>query len=215
MRRHRWLPLGLALLSFVAHGADVYRSTGEYGEPVYSDEPQPGSTKVDVPPITIIPSVPVTQPPRAPSATAPSAEGYQRFAIVSPSADAAIRDNAGNVHVGLSLSPGLQAGDRIRIYLDGSAWGDPFRSTSMTLTNVSRGSHTLQAAVVDETGAEIARTDTVTFHVQRVSSLLQTPPTVPGGGQSPGGPGSPGGPSSPGGAGQPTPSPVPGGAGSP
>ncbi|NIU04476.1 MAG: DUF4124 domain-containing protein [Gammaproteobacteria bacterium] len=205
----------MALLAPVVFGADVYRSTGEHGEPVYSDEPQPGSTKVDVPPITIVPAVPVTQPPRAPSRAEPRAGGYQQFAIVSPSPDEAIRDNAGNVQVALRVSPGLQAGDRIRLYLDGSPWGDPFPSTSTTLTNVPRGTHTVRAAILDQTGAEVARTGTVTFHLRRVSTLLQIPPTLPGGGQSPGGPDSPGGPESPGGAGGPTPSPLPGGAGSP
>lgn len=210
MRRWRWLTPALALLAGAAvHGADVYRSTGEYGEPVYSDEPQPGATRIEVPPLTIIPAVPAAPASRERSAPAQDGgDGYAQFAIVSPSAEATVRDNAGNVHVGLRLSPGLQGGDRIRIYLDGVAWGAPFHSTSMTLTNVPRGSHRLQAAIVDETGAEIARTGEVAFHLQRVSRLLQTPPSLPGGAA--------GSPSpAPGGAGDVTTPSVPGGAGSP
>jgi len=208
MHRLAWL---LCLAMAAAHAADVYRSTGEYGEPVFSDEPTPGSEKVDVPPLTIIPSVTPSQS-RSPGQSQDESEGqsagsYQSFAVVTPEDDQPIRDNAGNVHVGLRVSPPLKDGHRIRIYLDGVPWGDTLRSTSVTLNNVDRGTHNLQAAIVAPDGAELARTDTVTFHLRRVSNLLQRSPQVPGGAnrqpaQVPGGAGQPlGPPSVPGGAG--------------
>jgi hypothetical protein len=202
MRTWAWLLLAACA---TAQAADIYRSTGEYGEPVYSNKPQPGATKVEVPPLTIVPSVPVTESAQ-PAGQKPRTDGYQQLAIVTPTEDAPVRDNAGNVRVGLQVRPPLQNGDRIRIYLDGAAWGNPFRSTSITLNNVPRGAHTLQAAIVGPAGAELVRSQRIIFYLQRVSVLLQKPPKAPGGATRP--------PSNvPGGAGgEPATPQVPGGA---
>ena len=55
-------------------------------------------------------------------------------------------------------------------------------STSATLTNVDRGSHTIAAAVVDADGNQVAKADPVTFTLHRVSKLLPAPRAAPSGG---------------------------------
>ena len=97
---------------------------------------------------------------------APKPVGYEEFKVTSPTNDATIRDNGGNVRVSLSLTPGLRSGHSIEVMMDGQSIGSG-GSTSLTLTEVDRGTHTVQAAVKDNEGKEIARSNSVIFHLKR------------------------------------------------
>lgn len=171
----------------------VYRSTGDEGEIVYSDEPRPGAVRMEL-----------VLPERAPAGAsgAPAGESrqsvaasehYSTFTIREPAPGATIRANTGNVPLVLDVQPGLRAGHRVRAYLD----GEPLEvdSPSMLLENVPRGAHRLRAEIVDDQGKVLAKAGPVEFDLLRISRL--TKPT---------------GPDQPGGADRP-PSPVPGGPG--
>ena len=86
-----------------------------------------------------------------------------------------IRDNAGNVNVDVSLEPALRSGDKIDLLLDGQSVGGG-NKTAITLTDMERGTHSLQALVKDASGKVVARSNTVTFTLQRRSVILQPPP---------------------------------------
>jgi hypothetical protein len=67
----------------------------------------------------------------------------------------------------VDLQPGLQDGHQIQLLMDGqSAPGWNFDSTQGALTGLLRGSHTLIASVVDESGQVLCRSPTVVFHVR-------------------------------------------------
>ena len=79
----------------------------------------------------------------------------------------------------------FQAGDKIGLNLDGQAIGGG-RSTAITLTEMERGAHSLQALVKNSAGRVIERSNSVTFTIQRRSAILQpaSPRAVPFGGGS-------------------------------
>ena len=74
----------------------------------------------------------------------PEPDGYREFKVTRPSNNATIRDNGGNVSVSLTLTPGLRRGHSIEVMMDGQPIGAG-SGTSVTLTEVDRGTHTVPA----------------------------------------------------------------------
>jgi hypothetical protein len=96
---------------------------------------------------------------------------YANVAIVQPGNEDTVQDNQGNVVVQVAVSPSLAPGDRIVLMLDGRPVGtrmDP----SFTLSGIDRGTHTLQAQVVGASGATLAASQPVTFHMWQASRLF-------------------------------------------
>ncbi|MEQ9451416.1 MAG: DUF4124 domain-containing protein [Pseudomonadales bacterium] len=100
---------------------------------------------------------------------------YESIKLVSPEADLALRDNAGNVTVSVSLSPGLRQGDTLEVLLDGKVVASGAQ-TEVQLENVDRGSHEVAARVVDKSGNTAIRTEPSTFHLLRYSALQRKAP---------------------------------------
>ena len=161
--------LCLMLAVGAAQAGKIYKYTLSNGDVVYSDKPPPTDQGEE---ITLEPlqgfSLPAPRPLARSTADKDEAEptGYKEFKVTSPSNDATIRDNGGNVHVSLSLTPGLRGGHSIEVMMDGQPIGSG-SGTSITLTEVDRGTHTVQAAVKDNDGKEIARSNSVIFHLKR------------------------------------------------
>ena len=79
------------------------------------------------------------------------------------------------MNVDLSLQPKLRRGDKIDLYLDGQSIGGG-KATGITLTDMDRGSHTIKAVVKTADGQVVARSNSVTFTLQRRSVILQPAP---------------------------------------
>ena len=110
---------------------------------------------------------------------------YTGISVVEPARGETVRDNQGNVRVALSVEPELneEADHRIRIMLDGRAWGEPSPSLEQTVTGVRRGSHRVSAQVVDERGRVLARSPSVGFYLIVASPLFHPPrPDAPSAG---------------------------------
>jgi hypothetical protein len=99
---------------------------------------------------------------------------YTSLVITQPAAEETIHDNTGTLAVELALSPALQIeqGHRIKLLLDGTAM-PVTGTTSLTLTEIDRGAHTLQAAVVDQSGAVLIVSEPVSFYMWRASALFR------------------------------------------
>lgn len=95
-----------------------------------------------------------------------SAATYQTIAITAPAADANLRSNSGDVTLSISLQPGLVPGDQVRFFLDGKPVGT-VTGTSLSLTNIDRGTHTLAAVVLDGAGKPRISSNTSSFSIQR------------------------------------------------
>jgi len=93
------------------------------------------------------------------------------LAIVSPSNDASIRNNAGNVAIQARITPELAEGHVARIELDGSMSGEEVVAGSVYLSNVSRGTHSARLVVESANGQRLAESPASVFHLQRISLL--------------------------------------------
>ena len=160
--------LCLMLAVSAAEAQKIYKYTLSDGKVVYSDRPPPADQAEEV---TLEPlqsfSLPPAQPlPKSTTQKQDQAVDYEEFRVTSPSNDATIRDAGGNVRVRVSLTPGLRSGHSIEVTMDGQSIGSG-NSTSITLTEVDRGTHTVQAAVKDDAGKVLARSNSVVFHLKR------------------------------------------------
>ena len=157
--------------------AAVYRWVDPNGEVHYSDQPGPGTEEVKLREATVYTPAPVgdTTPASTGQGKADETPDYKSMSIAAPANDEAIRSNQGLVDVSLTLQPALMKGHRIRIYLDGQPASGELNTTQITLQNVDRGTHTLQASVIDAQGNEVIRSPSVTFHLLRVSAPRKAP----------------------------------------
>ena len=161
--------LCLMLAVGAAQAQKIYKYSLSNGDVVYSDRP-PAEDQGEE--IKLGPLQGFSLPPAPPleDSTAknkdPAPVGYEDFKVTSPTNDATLRDNGGNVRVSLSLSPRLRRGHSIEVMVDGQPIGSG-NDTSVTLTGIDRGTHTVQAAVKDNAGKEIARSNSVIFHLKR------------------------------------------------
>jgi len=159
----------------MALAAPAWRWVDQNGQVHYSDRPVPGATQIDLPAPQASGAPPQAQPSSATSATTaaspPTAtERYASVEIVSPAEQETLRGEPGTVTVQVSFQPPLQAAHRFDIAVDGQRRNLAAATTSVTLPNVFRGQHTLQAIVLDATGREVARSPVRTFFIQQVST---------------------------------------------
>ncbi|MCA1798442.1 MAG: DUF4124 domain-containing protein [Xanthomonadaceae bacterium] len=96
---------------------------------------------------------------------------YMTIRIVAPPDGEAIWATGGVYTIQVETVPALQPGDRISLWLNGSELpGMPVASTSIGITGLIRGEHTLQAAVVGPEGQMRIFSTDISFHVLQASS---------------------------------------------
>ncbi len=153
--------------------AEFYKWKLPDGSIEYSDRPPvEDAEKVELKPLMTYTPTPASAPSAPPETeNADVFQGYEIFTITFPPDESAIRDNAGDITIQFGVSPGLLEGHAIDVFMDEVKLS---RSTgaAVTLSNVDRGSHQIHAAIVDQSGAEVARTDTITVHLRRASALF-------------------------------------------
>jgi hypothetical protein len=165
------LPVLLMLLAGIVQ-ADVYKSVNDKGEVTYSDQPMPKAERMKLPELPTYTAPLVSRLSSIPeSKTVPSL--YESMKILEPENDATIRDNQGVVRVRIVLAPPLMTkqGHKIQFYLNGEPNGIPVSNTSISFSNLDRGSYTLSASVLDAKGDTVMTSDPVAFHLHRESIL--------------------------------------------
>ena len=169
-------PVLLILLSASVQ-ADVYKSVDENGEVMFSDQPTPNAQRMKLPELPTYKAPPVPGFSSSPK-PAPAASPYDSLKIVAPENDATIRDNQGVVRVQVALEPPLMSkqGHKIQFYLNGEPHGMPVATTSISFSNLDRGTYTLTTSVVDASGAVLMTSDPVVFHLHRESVLNPNSP---------------------------------------
>jgi hypothetical protein len=169
-----WAVLVALLLPAAALADRIYRSVDAQGRPVFSDKPPSEDAKpLDMAPLMTFEAPPLEASPQYSDPIAASGPAYEGLAIISPRHDEAVRSNAGDVSILTRLTPILRADHRLQLLLDGQIVdGAPERGT-FDLTNVHRGTHVVQARVVDEGGRVLIESDPVTFHMLQISVLTR------------------------------------------
>lgn len=170
----RLISLLLLLWSTVV-GAEVYRWVTPDGTVHFSDQPHPGAQPVEIGPVqTYTPAHRLGAADGSsaggPGGKAAPAAAYSSLSFVSPQNDQPVRANNGLVTVSLLLVPALDAdaGHRLEVTFDGQPMGGS-APTSFQIPGVSRGSHTLEAAVLDADGATLIQAPGIVFHVLRAT----------------------------------------------
>ena len=178
--------LGITLS--VAH-AQVYRWVDASGRVVYGDDPpkKSGAKAVELPTLTIAdgytpkvaaaPDTPVAAqaaPESVPASDVPpetaEATAYSEFKITSPTPDETVRSNTGSVEMSAALTPSLKSGDGIVWYVDSKQAGSGTTPT-ITLNDLTVGTHRVFAVLNDAAGNIIQNTETITFNVLRQTAL--------------------------------------------
>ena len=135
----------------------------------YSDQPQPGAERVDLPKSNTFSRPSVTQPGADTADDAGEQQeeptGYESLSISSPAAEETLWNIGGVLNVTLALSPALQPGHQVRVYFDGEP--QEVSGTSFQIQEVWRGVHNLQVEVLDETGQLLIRSQPNRFYVQQ------------------------------------------------
>jgi hypothetical protein len=168
----------IASLAPLNAGAETfYKGRAPDGSVIYSDEAFPGAEQVELEPVPTYAPAPSVQAPfpaaraRPPGST--RLTDYDRVSIRQPADDSAFWSSVGEVPVLVATDPPFapDRGHRIQPLLDGRPAG-PLRSNAQfTLTQVERGSHTLQVQMVDQRGTPIGRSAPIIFHLHRPSRL--------------------------------------------
>ncbi|HEX6992566.1 MAG TPA: DUF4124 domain-containing protein [Gammaproteobacteria bacterium] len=175
-----WLCLiALTIAASPAGAVTVWRWVDQNGVTHYSDRPVEGAERIELLGAQTFQQAPLDtagvsqQASAASSAAAQPAVPYRRFDVVSPAHQETLWNIGGTLSVTVELEPPLQAGHRLDVYLDGERRNLDATTTQLSVPEVYRGVHTLQAVIVDESGSEVLRSLAVTFMVQQTS--IQNP----------------------------------------
>jgi|SRR6185369_12493883 len=175
------LILLFALTTSWVHAAPAWRWVDANGQVHYSDTPVPGATQIELSGAQTFGSSARQQSAAAnkpagestPQRSTGAAQPYRSFNIVSPKQQETLWNVGTVVSVQIELDPLLQTGHLVDLFVDGQRLNLNTRSTDFTLENVYRGTHTVQAVIVDQSGAEVIRSLATTFMVQQ--SSIQNP----------------------------------------
>lgn len=173
----KWLILLSALSGTAAIAAPAWTWVDANGTVHFSDRPVPGATQVELSGAQGF-STGTSRVSRAGNRAVAAGLPYQAE-IVSP-ADQETLSNIGSVlPVQVRFQPSLQGDHRYDLALDGQRRNLNTVSTSVTLPDVFRGTHTLEIVVINSAGTELMRSPPRTFFVQQTS--VQNPNSRAGG----------------------------------
>ena len=169
----------VGLLAATAVLAQAYRWVDEDGVVHYFDRPEEGAEVVHLSEYSRDTGARIYREPAArdtaddeqDAAAAPFR--YENLAISSPGSEETLWNIDGVLNVSLALRPGLQSGHQLRVYFDGEP--RTVTGTSFQIEEVFRGTHNLQAEVIDSTGQLMIRSQPSRFYVQQNSVITGRP----------------------------------------
>ena len=176
--------VALATLPSATSASQIYTWQDQDGTTHFSDKPYPGAARLDIP--LPEPATPLPQEEEATSVDLPttvdlppseSALPKPSIQIDSPSDQQTIRDNQGNLTVIASANRKLNQGHSAQLRLDGEVYGRSQAQLIWPLTNIDRGSHTLQVELLKH-GKVIASSKEMTVFLHR-ARINQRPAPLP------------------------------------
>ena len=185
--------LVLALCTALALGgnvfAEIYKTVDSNGNVAYTDVPPKkdeageslilkqgniyNAPEAEVTPPTVKLSPEGPLPLDEPGLTAALYQ-YSQLSITWPTHDLDIRENAGNVTVSVAADPYFDpaSGHQIQVLIDGTVYPGVVSGTDVALKNLDRGTHSLQAQIIDGAGQILIASTPITFHLKRHSALF-------------------------------------------
>ena len=169
--------LFFTLVAVQVSAGPAWRWVDADGTVHYSDRPMPGAVEVYLPDSNTAPprpqntAVPATMPAPTPAGDAGESGQYAQLAISSPVAGETLWNIEGNLSVDVTVTPRVAQGHRLVLIVDGAQLPLQPSGTSFTVTEIYRGQHTVQAAILDLAGNAVLRSAPVQFTVQQPSLL--------------------------------------------
>ncbi len=176
-----WVLLSLLFCVSGSAAAQAWTWTDENGQVHYSDRPVPGARQVELGSAQSAP-MPGAQPsaPTADASATQQTQPYRALVITRPDHEETLWNTGGTLSVEVELDPpSLLPGHQIEISLDGERQNVHQRATRFELSEVWRGTHTLQALVLDEDGRALISSDAITVVIQQTSIQNPNNPNVP------------------------------------
>ena len=157
----------LLLVSFSLQ-AELYKGIDEHGNVYFTDKEIPDSEKIPMHMPTVI-QMPKPEDVKQTTEKVSKDTSYTSFKILHPANDDTIRNNNGNITVSLALTPELNtaSGHKISVSVDGKVVIQSTALLTVQLTNIDRGSHTIQATVINKKGKTIKSSNSITVHLKR------------------------------------------------
>lgn len=136
-----------------AGAASVYRTTDAQGNVVFTDKPVENAERVDLEPLTVVPSVDFANSVEGDAAPARGRRAepavsrsvgqpfmpYSTFRIAEPEDEQTLPTGAaGNVQVQLTIEPALREDHQVRLLVDGAISQSALHSSAFMLTNLNR-----------------------------------------------------------------------------
>ena len=168
-RESKFLAIALTLVMSSVAQAAIYKTTDAKGNVVYTDSPSKEAKTVDLPPLSIVPSLSAEQIAQANAtnqATAqPAAIRYQ-LKFAQPGAEQTVR-KPDPIGVVVNVQPALANGDNLSILLDGIVVANG-NGVTISTEHMDRGAHSLAARVTNSAGKVVSEVST-TVYVQQNS----------------------------------------------
>lgn len=169
----KYILLSILVLLSLPLQAQLYKWVDEDGVTHYTDRrPEPGGQQQQLSPSLERISQKKTPPEQA------AEDAYPVFVISKPRNDDIVRSPGNSIDITVSIDPPLSENDFFQLYIDGLAAGETMKSTELTLGNVSKGTHRIQAAIVTSEGVELKRTPEVTFEFKNPVDLQTIAPNL-------------------------------------
>lgn len=162
-----------ATLAVPVAAAEVYKTTDEAGNVIFSDQPSPEAETIRIQETQTIPAD--GAPPFTYTPPAPAVQPYTKLSIVSPVNDEAMRPEDQAVRIVARAEPAFRGQDTYVLILDGQEHGSG-KSSTFVLNDLERGTHSVSVVLRDPTGAELIRSEPVMFHVLRTTVLQKKAP---------------------------------------
>ncbi|WP_199775502.1 DUF4124 domain-containing protein [Microbulbifer pacificus] len=161
-------------------GTSVYKIVGPDGRVTFSDTAPAGSKaeKIRIGPINVQPT-PLPERKLSPRDREERegddgereersyAQGPVNFAIVSPANDATIPPGQRFIVLQVAMDPVPRDGYAFYAVIDGQRWSGTSSGASLDISALERGTHTIQAVLVDTAGRPLAQSQMIQVHVKR------------------------------------------------
>jgi hypothetical protein len=144
---------------------DVYKYITDDGEVIYSERYHPEAKRIMV--NDDAKKGARLSPDELDAKARAEAGEYETFTILQPSDNEIIRNEEGTVNIGISLTPSLAESHIIQLYVDGTKLDSDIRQTQLSLQKLSRGTHSLQAKIVDSEGQSVKESNSITFQLRQ------------------------------------------------
>lgn len=169
--------------------ASIYKSVNPNGSIIFSDIPSSNSSEISLNQINIATQSQTStstsdsseqqnteqqQSAASKTTTMPMATStnYTSIEINSPTNETTFQ-NQQSITVTVQVAPDLAKEDNVQLILDGAIYGKPQHSLSFTIDNLARGTHTIQAVIIDAQQNRQKTSQSVTFYIHQASQMLK------------------------------------------